>query len=102
MTPFVNQGKLEHRRINAMKWENVLVQQSFPNGCHPPNDPLCLQEDMRRVDTKSLEGHWRVVPISSPDISGFARRNGNFSMRFEPSKRAGGMGELQYPAGDIP
>jgi len=50
----VEESKLEYRRINTIKRENVLVNQSLPYRHQFPKDLLCFPEILMAVDTKGF------------------------------------------------
>ena len=85
-----------------MERKNVFVYQSFPGGRKFPEDLLCVQEVLGRVDTKGFESHRLVVPNPSPDIGSPARRNSNFTVFLESLKRSSRRREHQNIAGNIP
>ena len=86
VAPVVYESELEYRGVNAMKRENVLVDQSLPDRYQLPKDLLCFLEVLRGIDAERFEGHWLVVPSPSPDVGRSSRRNGDFPAFLEPLK----------------
>jgi hypothetical protein len=84
VAPLVDESELEYRRINATKWEDILVNQCLPDRCELPKDLLCFMEVLR-IDAKGLEGHWLVVQSPLPNLGSSTRCHCNFPAFLEPS-----------------
>ena len=90
--PIVNEGESERRRVDAMKRQDILVNQPPPRRYQLPKDLLCFLEIPRRVDAEGFKGNILVVPSPSPDVGGSSRCDGNPSAFYEPSKRPDRIG----------
>ena len=42
--PVVNESEVEHRRFNTVKWQNVIVNEPFPDGYKLPKNLLRFLE----------------------------------------------------------
>jgi len=73
VTPVVDESKLEHRSVgNAVKGEDILVNQSLPDRRQFPKNPLYLLEILRWANLKSFNGHMLIVPGPPPNTGGSA------------------------------
>jgi hypothetical protein len=86
VAPVVDESELEHRRVDAMKREDILVNQPHPGRCHFSKDLLCFLESLKRIGAKGFEGHILAVPSPSPDVGGSSRCGGGFPAFLEPLK----------------
>jgi hypothetical protein len=92
-SPVVNESEFECRRVNTVKWQNIIVNQSFPDGHRLPKDLLRFPEVLWRIDAEGLEGDVLVVPKPSPDIGGSTRCHWDTSAFLESLERSDGIGE---------
>jgi len=70
VAPVVDEGELEYRHVDAMKWQDVLMRQPLPSWYRFPKDLLCFLEVLRWVDAECFEGHIPVAPGPPPNIGG--------------------------------
>ena len=92
MTPVVHESESEYRLINAMKRKNVLVNWPFPDRREFQKDLLCFLK-VPRMDSEGFEGRRLVIQSPSPNIGGWARSDGDFSMFLKPLKQHDRDGE---------
>ena len=101
IAPVIDESELEHRHVDTMKWENVLVRQPSPYRHEFPKDLLCFLKILRGVNAECFEGHLLAAPSPSPNIGGPSRSNGDFPGFLEPLKQSDGAREQSGAAGDI-